>query len=85
VALAKTKIGVVTLLIVSLFPATAIPQKSQNADGTANALARRVLMNELKAEDQDHSHWVPDDVTLAQAADPLHQAVAANGRAKGNQ
>jgi hypothetical protein len=28
-------------------------------------------------------HQVPDDVTLAQAADLLHQAVVANARAKG--
>ncbi len=51
-------IGIVTLLIASVFPVTAIPQKSENADGSANELARKVLMNELKAEAEDRSHWM---------------------------
>jgi hypothetical protein len=58
VTIAETKIGIVTLLIGSVFPVSAIPQKSENADETANALARAVLMNESKAEAQDHSHWI---------------------------
>jgi hypothetical protein len=58
VTIAETKIGIVTLLISSVFPVTAIPQKTENADGTANEFARKALNNELKAEAQDHSHWM---------------------------
>jgi hypothetical protein len=46
------------LLIGSIFPVPAIPQKSEDSDRTANEFARKVLMNELKAEAQDHSHWM---------------------------
>jgi hypothetical protein len=46
------------LLIVGLFPVTTLPQTAEPPERTANEFARTVLANEVKAEVQDHSHWM---------------------------
>jgi hypothetical protein len=41
-----------------LFPAIVMPEEAEQSETNANELARRVLMNEAKAEAGDHSHWM---------------------------
>jgi hypothetical protein len=41
-----------------LFPAIVMPEEAEQSETNANEFARRVLMNEAKAEAGDHSHWM---------------------------
>jgi hypothetical protein len=50
-------IGTVMILFL-LFPVSAVPQGKETSETNANDLAHRVLMNEVNAEAQDHSHWM---------------------------
>src|SRR5437763_646534 len=46
------------IILFLLFPFSAIPEQTAQAETNANELARRVLMNEANVEAQDHSHWM---------------------------
>jgi hypothetical protein len=41
-----------------IVPARTVSQESKPSEGNANELARSVLENEVKAEANDHSHWM---------------------------
>jgi hypothetical protein len=41
-----------------MFPARSLSQKSEPSEKNANELARSILQNEVKAEANDHSHWM---------------------------
>jgi len=41
-----------------MVPARAVSQESEHSEKNANELARSVLQNEVKAEANDHSHWM---------------------------
>jgi hypothetical protein len=45
-------------IIVLLLQTSATSQQADNSAEPANELARRILLNEAKAEEQDHSHWM---------------------------
>lgn len=51
-----------TIIFFLLFPFGATPQpmphQREDSEKNANALARKVLMNEASVETQDHSHWI---------------------------
>ncbi len=41
-----------------MVPARAVSQESEHSERNANVLARWILQNEVKAEANDHSHWM---------------------------
>jgi len=41
-----------------MVPAGAVSQESEHSQENTNDLARSVLQNEVKAETNDHSHWM---------------------------
>jgi hypothetical protein len=41
-----------------MLPARAMSQKLEHPEKNANELARSILQNEVKAEVNDHSHWM---------------------------
>jgi hypothetical protein len=46
------------IILLFLFPVSAMPEQTAQSDTNANELARRVLTNEANVEAQDHSHWM---------------------------
>jgi hypothetical protein len=46
------------MIFLLLFPAIVMPEEAEQSETNANEFARRVLMNEAKAEAGDHSHWM---------------------------
>ncbi len=53
----KKTIGIGMLLFL-LVPARAVSQEPDNSGKAANKFARSILVNEVKAEAEDHSHWM---------------------------
>jgi len=41
-----------------MFPAWVVPQESEHSEQDSSELARWALQNEVKAEANDHSHWI---------------------------
>lgn len=50
-----------------LFAPFAFPQTQSDANLSANELVRRVIANELRMQDQDHSHWMYEEETVKAA------------------
>jgi hypothetical protein len=46
------------IILFFVFPLSVIPEQTAQSETNANELASRVLMNEAKAEAEDHSHWM---------------------------
>jgi len=48
----------IAISLLFLFPVSSLSQDSGHSDKNANELARSILQNEVKAEANDHSHWM---------------------------